>query len=125
MFFQDDNLMDIGVGLYDDIDDIEGDIINTISIEEYDNLFKDIEENNLKIFNPYFNMTCVKCRKSVETTLEVGSIISKFGIGNLYEQYVDISTYTSMTKADTDSMIPFEREIFMGLIQKKEDDKGK
>jgi len=125
MFFQGDHegYHDIDIGLFDDIDELEGDIINTISIDKYNSLYSLLKENNKKIFNPEFTMTCVKCKHSVTRELNPGSIVSKFSIANVYEQYLDISSYTSMTKADTDSMIPFEREIFMGLIQKKEDEK--
>ena len=125
MFFQSDDLWDIDIGLFVDASELSDDNINSISIEEFDNLTTKIEENNKKIFNPEVEDCCEKCGYESVILVKPDSIISKFGIKNIYEQYVDISTFTNMTKSDTDGMYPFEREIFMGLIQQKEDEKGK
>ena len=42
---------------------------------------------------------------------------------DIYNQYADISFYSSNTKNDVDSMYPFEREAFVALIQKRLDKK--
>ena len=125
MFFQDDDFYDIDIGLFVDASDLSDENIENINIQEFDSLTDRIEENNRNIFNPEVEITCKKCGHKSTIAVTPGSIISKFDIKNIYEQYIDITTFTNMTKADVDSMFPFEREIFMGLIQQKEDDKEK
>jgi len=132
MFWQDENLHDITVGLFNDMEELEKyelsigiDNINTMTIPEFNKLEEQVLENNIKIFNPAITLTCRKCGNKTKTSIDYSQIISKFGIKNIYEQYLDISQFSNMTKADTDGMIPFEREIFIGLIQAKEDEKGK
>lgn len=108
----------------DSFENIDDENINNKSLDEYNEAETDVEDNNKKIFDPVVNFTCLKCKKDFKLQSEVQDIISKYSIKNIFEQYLDISSYTNMTKQDTDSMIPYEREIFLGLIQKKEDDKG-
>jgi hypothetical protein len=36
---------------------------------------------------------------------------------------MDLSYFSSLTKHDVDNMFPFEREIFVGLLQKREKEK--
>lgn len=126
MFFNDE-LKDLGItpGLYENIDEVpEGEIINNKTLEEYNVIEEEILENNKKIFNSITETSC-KCGNKSLIKLNYKDIISKFSIKNIFEQYLDISYYTSMTKADTDNMLPFEREIFLGLIQIKEDSEKK
>ena len=125
MFFQYEDDIDntIPIGLYDSVDDLNDENINNMTIDEYNGIESIIYNNNLKIFNPEISITCKKCGITHKTSIGPLDIVSKFSISNIYEQYSDISYYSSMTKYDTDNMYPFEREIFMGLIQKKEDKK--
>lgn len=128
MFFQQQLDASVSVGLFEDISELpESDIeiINNMTLDEYSIIEKTIKENNNKIFNPISTSNCRKCENTINIKVNYKDIISKFGIKNIYEQYLDISYYTNMTKKDTDGMLPFEREIFLGLIQNKEDEKSK
>ena len=131
MFFKDDDLhADVPIKLFTSVDDITlnekfpNDLnINTMTIDEFNLVEDKILENNLKIFDPRVSLTCRKCGDIFKTQVIFSDILSKYSITNIYEQYLDISYFTNMTKNDTDNMFPFEREIFLGLIQTKEDDK--
>jgi len=132
MFWQGKDLHNITIGLFNDMEELEkyelscgNDNINTMTIPEFNELEEKLLTNNIKIFNPAITLTCRKCGNKTKTSIDYSQIISKFSIKNIYEQYLDISQFTNMTKMDTDSMIPFEREIFISLIQDKEDKKGK
>ena len=134
MFFQGEKDIDksVPIGLFSSIEDLEDleDLelsqynINNLSINEYNQMESVLFDNNIKIFNPAVTLICRKCGNEYETALKAVDIVSKSTISNIYEQYLDISYHSHMTKLDTDSMLPFEREIFVGLIQKKEDEKS-
>lgn len=114
----------IPIGLFESTSELpDEENINNMNLDDFSQLEKSIEFNNAKIFNPCIIKKCKKCNENMIIKVPYKDIISKFSIKNIFEQYVDISTFTNMTKKDTDSMLPYEREIFLGLIQSKEDDK--
>jgi len=129
MFFKDlDNIDEsVPIGLFNDIEDIPDseftENINTISIDQFNEIEEKILSNNLKIFNPAIDLVCKKCGSKDKISIDYANIVSKFSVTNIYEQYLDISHFSNMTKYDTDNMFPFEREIFLSLIQVKEDEK--
>lgn len=123
MFFSSPVDESIPVGLFEDVDEWGIEDINNLEISEYDELSDTMHKNNTAIFSPWVTLSCRICSNEKEVSISPREILSKFSIANIYEQYMDISYFSSMTKQDTDSMLPFEREIFMGLIQKKEDEK--
>jgi len=129
MFYKDDcKELDISVpiALVEDLTELfSEEYINNLKIKDYDELEQKVFKNNLILFDPALPTKCRKCGHIDKTVFDISSIISKSSISNIYEQYMDISYYSSMTKLDTDSMIPFEREVFLGLIQQKEDEKTK
>jgi len=131
MFFRDIEGIDtsIPVKLIDDIDDID-DIdtqcaqdINNLSIDEFNELENIIIHNNKCIFDNTVSVQCKKCQNTFDIRINYTDIISKFTIKNIYEQYLDMTQFTNMTKYDVDKMPPFEREIFIGLIQERENKK--
>lgn len=126
MFFNGTVDDSIPIGLFESVEEIvDEEIINNLSIAEYNELEQKVFKNNLMLFDPAISTVCRKCGHKDKTVFNLSSIISKTTISNLYEQYLDITYYTNMTKHDVDTMMPFEREVFLGLIQKKEDDKAK
>jgi len=125
MFFKDTLTNTYNFGLLDPYEDNEiFDTFEDISIDEYNKIEKNIIEDNKKIFDPCVDITCTKCNNKMKTTIKFYNIISKFEIKNIYEQYLDLSIYGNFSKKDIDSMIPFERELFLGLIQEKNSKKN-
>ena len=110
--------------LVEDILDLDDDQIENLSIDEYNDLEVQIYKNNLNIFNNKVKVKCRSCGFEEEVAIDYKSIISKFNIKNIYEQYLDITTYGGMTKSDVDTLYPFEREILLGIIQERENKKA-
>ena len=93
--------------------------ISDLSLEEIENIEKIFKQYNKEIYNNEFEVKCNFCGNTEKIKIDIKKIISKFSLKNIYEQYRDLSYYSSITKLDVDSMYPFEREIFMGLLQEK------
>jgi hypothetical protein len=116
-------------GLINDLDDIKNldsksfDIISDMNLDEFNKLEESILKNNKYIFDPSFKIPCKKCKQDIYSIIEYKNIISKFPIKNIFEQYLDITQFTNMNKQDVDNMLPFEREIFINMIQERENKK--
>ena len=126
MFFNGDIDESIPVLLADEIDDIQpylSEDINNMDISAFNALESIIINNNKSIFDNTVSVKCKKCQKDFDIRINYTDIISKFPIKNIYEQYLDITQFTNMIKNDVDNMPPFEREIFIGLIQERENKK--
>jgi ribosomal protein S27E len=124
LFFKDIDKIDesINCGLYDDIGDLED--IDDLPIDEINKYEDKIYNNNKCIFDPNIYVTCKSCGKPFISFIDYTTIVSKYPIKNIYQQYLDMVQFTNMNKLDVDNMPPFEREIFMSLIQEREDKKS-
>ena len=124
LFFTDVLDPELPVGLFASPEEVlEEDELAEIEIDDYNDLEKRLYKNSIKIFNPVFTAKCKRCGLEEKKTFMAKDIISGYDIKSIYEQYCDISYYSSMTKQDVDSMFPFERDIFIGLLQKRENAK--
>jgi hypothetical protein len=128
LFFKNENNLhlDIPIALIDSFDEISDLVPNfeDLSLDESKEIESKFIHNNKIIFNPISEIRCKKCNKNIKIHIDFKTIISKFEIKNIFEQYLDITQFTNMGKNDVDSMLPFEREIFIGLIQERENKKG-
>jgi hypothetical protein len=123
LFFKDKEKLhtDIKIKLiqnFEDIVEIYPSILD-LSLDDCSEIEKKFIHNNKIIFDNTISCNCRKCNAKLVTTIDYKNIISKFNIKNIYEQYIDLTQHTNMTKKDVDDMPPFEREIFLGLIQDK------
>ena len=126
MFFNSEIDESVPVGIYEDIYNIE-DIDKYLSeenIDFFDNFREKIFKNNKAIFNNIVDLKCSSCGHKERRIIDAFDIISNFTIKDIYEQYINITYYTNMNKNDIDNCWPFEREIFIGLINKKEEEKS-
>ena len=123
LFYNDILDNSIPEGLFEGPEEISEEIFNfdDLSIEEYEILEEKINKNNKCIFNPLHTVLCIYCQNKYDVYIEATNIISNTSLTNLYEQYSDLTYYSHLTKEDIDKMYPFEREIFLGLLQKKID----
>jgi hypothetical protein len=127
LFFRSDDLyLDIPIVLIEDFNEIEELIpgFEDLDLDKSKELENKFIHNNKIIFNPVSKILCEGCNKEINIIIDYKNIISKFEIKNIFEQYLDITQFTNMGKNDVDSMLPFEREIFIGLIQERENKKG-
>lgn len=125
MFFNSKLNSALPEGLFEDLSQLPekySGALEDLDLDEYNKLEDDLLENNKAIFNTIADVSCMFCGEKYKISIDPIGSISKFNLTNIYEQYSDITYFSNMTKKDVDDMYPFEREIFMGLIQKKEDD---
>jgi len=125
LFYKDKEKLDNSIPIkivqdFDEISKIYPDILD-LSLEECTEIENRFKHNNKIIFDSIIKSNCRKCNSLLVTDIDYKNIISKFNIKNIYEQYLDLTQHTNMTKKDVDDMPPFEREIFLNLIQEKID----
>jgi len=89
-------------------------------LEEFE---EEVQKSNKCIFNKEQKIKCTFCNNETIYNSDAHEIISSMTLTDIYNQYADISFYSSNTKNDVDSMYPFEREAFVALIQKRLDKK--
>jgi hypothetical protein len=125
LFFNGDLDESISIRLMDNIEDIYEEIgnIDDLSLDKIEEIEQKVVKNNKAIFNPITEISCKKCLLKNKLRIDYKDIISKNTIKNIYEQYLDITQFTHMTKQDVDNLPPFEREIFINLIQDRENKK--
>ena len=103
-------------GIYTSLDEvIDTDEMTLKDIKKYEDM---LLKRTDKIFNPFIKKPCRKCGKELEISLDPRSMISKTNVSGIYQEYTQISFYTSNSKLDIDDMYPFERELTIGLVNK-------
>jgi len=93
--------------------------VDELELDEYDKLYELVEESIVK-FN--FNLPCMCSLCGNKQYFDISD--SKYIIDNmsedtlmsLYKTYNDLIFFSHYTKQDVDSMLPFERSIFIGLL---------
>jgi hypothetical protein len=102
--------------------------IDELDIEEYENLKQMIIDNQIKI-DLSKSCKCLKCGS--EKSFNIGEseyiieIMSDDNLMSLYKSYNHLTFFGNYTKQDIDSMFPFERNIFIGLLNKTKEDLSK
>lgn len=90
-------------------------------ISEYIQASKDISKH-IGHFDFTRQCTCVRCQKSVNVDLSkiefVLDNMSEKSIQGIYDQYNSLIYFGHYSKLDIDSMYPFERDVFLGILQK-------
>ena len=95
--------------------------IDELDIDEYDVLFDECNSSITK-FNFNQKRTCERCKKEhtfdISDKKDVIDYMSEENLMNIYQLTSDLIYYSHYTKADIDNMYPFERTIFVGLLNK-------
>jgi hypothetical protein len=124
LFFKEVPDESVPIGLFENVEDIlTKEDLSQIDIIEYNKIELMIYNNNFKIFNPEYSIKCIKCENIDKRTFFPKDIVSAYDIQSIYNQYMDLSYFSSITKNDVDTMLPFEREVFVGLLQTREKEK--
>lgn len=95
--------------------------VDDLSLEEYDELFSFVDEKRVK-FNFIRKIKCLKCGS--DTSFDVSDnkyiieSLSEDSLMSIYQTVADLVYYGKYSKLDVDSMLPFERTIFVGLLNK-------
>lgn len=113
----DDNLSD-----FVDIDSDE------LDIEEFEGLKQRVIDNQVQ-FNFVKDARCLHCGEpkkfDLGDTKYIIEIMSEDTLMTLYKSYNHLIYFGNYSKADIDKMYPFERSIFIGLLNKTKEDLAK
>jgi len=119
MFFKDpDNISMkyteniIGFLNYDDIDE-------DLSFSEYDLFEEEIKNNSKFIFDNSVENVCPRCGNIDKDIIDYSSIISKFSLESIYNQYLDLLEFGHMNLLDINTIPSYEREIYSRLIEER------
>jgi hypothetical protein len=114
--------------LDDNIQDFFDFDIDELDVEEYEVLFKEVLDTVTK-FNFKKPIICQKCRKEnyirINNPKFVIDNLSEDSLISLYQTYNDLVFFGKYTKEDVDTLYPFERTIFMSLLNKTREDMNK
>ncbi len=112
----------------DNIDKFTGINIDELDIDEYDKLKEHIEENQTK-FNFIKTARCQMCstehKFDISDTAYISKILSEDSILSLYQSIGDLVFFGHYTKEDVDGMLPFERSIYIGILNKTREELNK
>jgi len=111
---------DIHEAFSDDYNDYVDFDIDDLDVDVYDEYVEDIDKNKLK-FNFSTEVTCLNCLKKNTVKLTEKILLSSLSEDSISTYYNSISTmvyYGHFSKLDIDSMIPFERSIYLSLLDK-------
>ncbi len=95
--------------------------IDELDLNNYDELTKYIDDNKTK-FNFNKNVQCIHCENIQEISLTINHIIENLSedtLTNYYQSIASMVYYGHYSKIDIDSMIPFERSIYLSLLNEE------
>ena len=99
--------------------------VDDLDIENYEDLKERVKKNQIE-FNFIKEAKCIKCGSYKKFDMSSASyiieIMSDDSLMTLYKIYNHLIFFGQYTKQDIDSMYPFERSIFVGLLNKTKED---
>lgn len=102
--------------------------VDEMDINEFDELIKSVSEAVVR-FTFEKESRCIKCGETNIVDLsdpkKILEYMSEDSLVSLYQVYNDLSFFGKYTKSDIDSMLPFERSIFIGLLNKTREELNK
>ena len=102
--------------------------IKDLDLDVYDDLMKTVK-NSVHTFDFKKPSNCQKCgcvnKINIEGSEFIFSTLSEDSLMSLYQTYNDLTFFGKYTKADIDGMYPFERTIFISLLNKSREDLNK
>jgi hypothetical protein len=102
--------------------------IDELELDEYDKLFE-TTQNSITKFNFTDKAMCHKCKTEISIDISSPKFIienlSEDSLMSLYKTTSDLIYYSHYTKYDVDNMLPFERSIFVGLLNSIIEEKNK
>lgn len=112
----------------DNINDFIDINVDELDIDEFNELFNKVKDAVIK-FDFAKKSMCIKCGEinviDLGNPKKILEYMSEDSLVSLYQVYNDLSFFGRYTKADIDSMFPFERSIFIGLLNKTREELNK
>jgi len=109
----------------DNIQDFVNVDIDELDIDDYEELYEKIKKASIN-FNFKKTIKCAHCNN--DNYINIGNsefvidFLSDDSITSLYQTYNNLIYFGKYSKIDIDSMLPFERVIFIGLLNKTRED---
>ena len=96
--------------------------IDEMDLDEYEKFLQEVQDN-ICTFNYIRKVKCLKCGEELSINLRnIKLCVSSFSnetLKSIYTTYSDLVYHAHYTKLDVDSMYPYEREIYKGLLLDK------
>lgn len=110
------------------VDSKERFLLDELETHDYDELIQHIKENSVK-FNFIKEDKCIHCQGlnkfDVSTDERILQHVSELDLASIYRIISELVFHGNYSKIDCDSMLPFEREIYIGLLNKQIENKTK
>lgn len=98
-----------------------------LDLEEFEMLFTRVEESTTT-FNFIKPVICQACKKENKINISSDEFVidnmSEDSLTSIYQTYNDMVVLGNYTKLDVDSFYPFERTIFLSLLNKTKEDQS-
>jgi hypothetical protein len=95
--------------------------VSEMDLEQYDSLYEETSKSITK-FKMLQTKKCYKCNEEIVFDISNEKFIidnlSEDSLMSLYQNTADLVFFGHYTKKDVDEMIPFERSIFTGILNK-------
>jgi hypothetical protein len=95
-------------------------IVDNLSLEDYQKLLEFIDDTKV-IFNLIYTLVCPHCKGLTRVDMSSEKFIieslSEDSLVSFYKSVADLVYYGKYSKEDIYGMIPFERNIYFGLLQ--------
>ena len=102
--------------------------VNELELEEFDALYKRVKENITR-FDFIKNAKCLTCGSTqpfdISDDKYISECLSEDTIASIYQTMSDLVFFGKYTIACIDSMKPFERSVFVGILNKTREDLNK
>lgn len=98
--------------------EIDEEFLDNMDTIQYEDIFDEVKNNTLKFQKDIFGF-CSTCGNKVPIHLGDNFIVenmSEDSISSMYKTYSDLIYFGNYTKQDIDSLVPFERTIFVGML---------
>lgn len=102
--------------------------VDELDLQEFDDLMLKVKQN-VTSFSLLKESTCMVCNHvhhfDISGDEYVVNSLSEDTIMSLYQTTADLVFFGKYTKLDVDSMLPFERTLFVGLLNKTREEMNK
>lgn len=103
-------------------------IVDDLDIADFELLKKRVQDNQISI--DFVKKTnCIKCKTEhlfdIGQTKYIIEVMSEDELMSIYKTYSSMIFFGHFTKEDIDNMYPFERSVFVGLLNKLKEDLAK
>ncbi len=102
--------------------------VDELDFDEYDKLFLEVQKN-VTTFSFTKGAECIACRETqwfdISDDAYVINSLSDDSVMSIYQTISDLVFFGKYTKLDIDSMIPFERTLFVGILNKTREELNK